>query len=308
MAGRFDIARQIAQLDPEKDHQRIVYLVGCYEYPWLIRKSLEFALFRTYAVPHTSEILVQSGQLTQHGQKRYDDTTLMLAGIAEYGYDSDYGRAALRGMNRLHGMYNIHNDDFLYVLSTFVFEPTRWHEKYGWRKPTYDEKLANFYFWREVGKRMNIKDIPESMAAFEQFNIEHERQHFRYSAANHQIGEATVKVFLSWYPAPLRPLIREILYAFMDDALLQAMGFPKPHALIRWSAKGGLWLLGKLMRWLPPRQEPFSLVSQPNRTYPSGFDIAGIGADHPAESGTTPVSQHETNANKPSASHIPTQM
>lgn len=308
MAGRFDIANRIAQLDPVQDHQQIVYLVGCYEYPWLIRKSLEFALFRTYAVPHTSEILVQSGQLTQHGQKRYDDTTLMLAGIAEYGYDSEYGRAALRGMNRLHGMYNIQNEDFLYVLSAFVFEPTRWHEKYGWRKPTYNEKLANFYFWREVGKRMHIKDIPESMETFEQFNLDHERKYFRYSDANHQVGMATVNVFLNWYPAPLRPLIREILFAFMDDALLQAMGFPKPHALIRWSARGGLWLLGKLLRWMPPRQEPFSLLDQPNRTYPDGFQVEKLGADHIAHSAKASSGNTESDANKPSASHIPTQM
>lgn len=45
--GRYDIYERIQQLDPERDCQTIVYLVGAYEYPWLIRKSLEFALFRT---------------------------------------------------------------------------------------------------------------------------------------------------------------------------------------------------------------------------------------------------------------------
>jgi len=279
MAGRFDILRQIEQLDPETDYEKIVYLVGCYEYPWLIRKSLEFALFRTYAVPHTSDILVKTGQLTQHGQKRYDDTTLMLAGMAEFGIDSDWGRAAVRGMNRLHGLYNIDNQDFLYVLSTFVFEPSRWHEKYGWRKPMYKEKLANFYFWREIGRRMNIQDIPDSMEEFERLNIEHERKYYAYSDANHQIGIATVNVFLNWYPAPLRPIIRQLLYGLMDDPLLKAMGFPKPHATVRWTARFGLWLVGRIMRYMPPRTKPYSYITIPNRTYTDGVQVEKLGAD-----------------------------
>jgi hypothetical protein len=61
-------------------------------------------------------------------------------------------------MNQLHRRWNIDNEDFLYVLSTFVFEPTRWHQQYGWRTPSEIEKRANFYFWREVGRRMNIQE------------------------------------------------------------------------------------------------------------------------------------------------------
>jgi hypothetical protein len=32
-----------------------------------------------------------------------------------------------------HRRFNINNKDYLYVLSTFVFEPVRWNERYGWR-------------------------------------------------------------------------------------------------------------------------------------------------------------------------------
>jgi hypothetical protein len=276
-SGRWDIYHKIQTLDPEKDNQEIVYLVGAYEYPWLIRKSLEFALFRTYAVPHTSEILARSGQFAEHGQKRYDDTTLMLAGIAEHGYDSEYGRTAIRRMNQLHRRWNIDNEDFLYVLSTFVFEPTRWHQQYGWRTPSEIEKRANFYFWREVGRRMNIKSIPDTMEEYEAFNIAHEDKHFRYHPANEAIGQATMKIFLDWYPAPLRPIVREFLYAFMDDRLLQAFGFPKPHAIFRWTAHLGLKTLGRIMRYMPPRKKPYSFTNQPNRTYPDGYDVAKLG-------------------------------
>ena len=63
-------------------------------------------------------------------------------------------------MNRLHGRFEIANDDFLYVLSTFVFEPIRWNERFGWRRYVEQERLGTFHYWREVGRRMAIKDIP----------------------------------------------------------------------------------------------------------------------------------------------------
>lgn len=279
MRRRYDNLKQILELDPKDDCQDIVYLVGAYEYPWLVRKSLEFALFRTYAVPHTSRILQASRQFDKHGQKRYDDTTLLLAGIAEHGYDSAYGRKAIARMNELHGRWKIKNDDFLYVLSTFIYEPVRWHERYGWRKPTHHENLANYYFWAEVGRRMGIKNIPETYEAFEQFNREHEKKWFRYDDANRHIGEATMNIMLDWYPKPLRPLVREGLLAFMDDPLLEAMGFAKPHWVVRWAARTGLWAFGKALRFAPPREDPYHFTEEPNRTYPSGFEVEKLGPE-----------------------------
>jgi len=40
---------------------------------------------------------------------------------------------AQRRMNQLHGRFTIANEDFLYVLSTFVFGPIRWNARFGWR-------------------------------------------------------------------------------------------------------------------------------------------------------------------------------
>ena len=82
-------------------------------------------------------------------------------------------------MNRIHGRFAIANEDFLYVLSTFVFEPIRWNARFGWRPLTEEEKLATFHFWREVGRRMAIKEIPESYDEFERYNEDYERRHFR---------------------------------------------------------------------------------------------------------------------------------
>jgi hypothetical protein len=278
MQGRFDVLKQILKLDPQREHQHIVYWVGAYEYPWLLRKSLEFALFRTYAVPSISKILADSGQFERYGQKRYDDTALLIAEFSEHGYDSERGRAAIRRMNQLHRRWNIRNEDYLYVLSTFIYVPIAFHEQFGWRKPTQHENLANFYFWSEVGKRMNIQDIPPTFEAFEQFHHAYERQYFRYSPENERIGNATIEIFQQWYPALLRPLIREVIYCFMDDRLREAFGFPKPHSALKFIAHGGLWLMGQFIRYaMPPRRKPFHLTQAPNRTYPHGYEIENMG-------------------------------
>ena len=70
----------------------------------------------------------------------------------------------------MHGRFPITNDELLYVLTTFIYEPIRWIERYGWRPLAANEKQALFQFYREVGRRMNIQDIPEDVEAFEQFN------------------------------------------------------------------------------------------------------------------------------------------
>ncbi len=170
--------REIRRLDPVADHSRIVYLDTCFEFPWDTTRSLELALFRTFAVPSVAGVLDASGEFGRAPQKRYDDTDLILSTIVEAGYDSDEGKRAIRRMNRIHGRFEISNDDFLYVLSSFVFEPIRWNARFGWRPLIETEKLATFEFWREVGRRMAIKEIPASYAELERYNEEYERRAF----------------------------------------------------------------------------------------------------------------------------------
>jgi uncharacterized protein (DUF2236 family) len=274
---RYDILKRILALDPQKDCQEIVYLVGSYEYPWMMRKALEFALFRTYAVPSIAALLAQTGQFARHGQRRYDDTSLLIAEFVEHGYDSERGRAAIRQMNRLHHRYSISNDDYLYVLSTFIFVPVYWHQQFGWRQPTQHENLANFYFWLEVGRRMGLRDIPPTYEAFEAFHHQYERERFAFTAETRAIADYTIDIFCSWYPRILTPLIREIIYCFMDERLREAFGYPRPHSVLKALAHASLKMAARVIRLLPPRREPFALTKQPNRTYPHGYTIEQMG-------------------------------
>jgi hypothetical protein len=270
--------QEILTLDPQRDHLRIVYLDTFFEFPFDTTRSLEVALFRTFAGPATSALLAQTGEFTQRAQKRYDDTDLILSEILEHGYDSERGRAALRRMNRLHGRFAISNDAFLYVLSTFIYEPVRWNARFGWRPMVEQEKLAIFHYWREIGRRMNIKDIPTDYAAFERYNVAYEREHFRYSPDNALIAASTRDMFLGWFlPKALHRFGAPFLYAVLDDALLAAFGFPKPPARYRRLVESLLRLRGWLVRLLPERGRPRLRTGPRRPTYPDGYAIEALG-------------------------------
>ena len=281
--SRYKVLREIERLDPQKDHQRIAFLSSSYDFPFDSARALEFALYRTYSSPSISAILDSTGEFQNRAQKRYDDTDLILSEILEHGYDSERGKAALRRMNQLHGRYGISNEDMLYVLSTFVFEPVRWMERFGWRALATNEKLATFYFWREVGRRMNIKDIPASYEELERYNIEYERDNFRYSDTNRRVGEATRDMFLSWFlPKFLHPLGRPFIYALMDEPLLRAFGFPQPPRLMRRLVEGALKMRARLLRFFPVRRKPRLRTKMKHRTYPRGYRIEDLGPKEPA--------------------------
>jgi hypothetical protein len=279
-----NILDQIRTLDPEKDHQQIVFLSTCYDFAFDTTRALELALFRTFCVPSISVLLDRTGEFRERAQKRYDDTDLIVSELMEHGYDSERGRRALVRMNQQHGRFKIANEDFLYVLSTFVFEPSRWNGRFGWRPMCQQERLAMFHFWREVGRRMGIRDLPESYAAFERYNIDYERRHYRFTEANRRVRAATVEMFARWFPSPLRPLVRRAIYALLDDAVIDGFGFPRPSPMMCRLVTGTLRLRARLLRWLPRRREPRLRTEMRHRSYPRGYRIEELGPSTEAPS------------------------
>jgi hypothetical protein len=268
---------EILRLDPVADNERIVHLDTCYEFPFDTTRSLELALFRTFAAPSIGSLLDSTGEFAGRAQKRYDDTDLILSTIAESGYSSEEGKRAIRRMNRIHGRFEITNEDFLYVLSTFVFEPIRWNARFGWRPLVDQERLASFHFWRAVGSRMAIKDIPEELAEFERYNVEYERRNFRRTDAGMRVGRATRSMFLSWFPFVPERVGAPAIHALLDDPLLDAFGFPRPPRLLRRAATVTLRGRARVVTMLPHRRRPRLRTRMRHRTYPEGYAIEALG-------------------------------
>lgn len=273
--------QEIRHLDPVADHSRIVHLDTCYEFPFDTTRSLELALFRTFAAPSVAALLDSTGEFAARAQKRYDDTDLILSTIVEAGYDSREGRSAIRRMNQIHGRFEITNDDFLYVLSSFVFEPIRWNARFGWRALIETERLATFHFWREVGRRMAIRGVPEQYGDFEQFNEEYEREHFARSPAAERVGAATRDMFLAWFPGLPKRFGAQAIYALMDDRLLAAFGFPRPPRVVRAAVEGALRARGRVVALLPARRRPRLRTRRKTRTYGRDWELEGLGPELP---------------------------
>lgn len=275
--GRFDVLREIEALDPERDHHCIVHLSLGYEFPWDAVRALEIALYRTYCSPDISALLDRTGEFYRNTQRRYDDTSILVSEMCEWGYETGRGKEALERMNWAHGHFRISNEDFLYVLSTFIYEPVRWIDRFGWRRTCLNERLAYYCFWREVGKRMGITEIPASYELFESWARQYEHDRFRFAESNQRVGGATRELFVSWYPRFAAPLVRYSIYALVDDQMLQAFGFPRPIPGSRTLVSGALKLRGRIVRWLPPRSRPYFFTDGRIRTYPHGYEISQLG-------------------------------
>ena len=274
---------EIRRLDPRQDHQRITYLIACYEFPWDMTRSLELALFRTFCVPSISRLLVKTGEFQQRAQKRYDDTDIMVSEMIEWGYDSPRGQAAIRKMNQLHGRFEIANDDYLYVLSTFIFVPIRWIHRYGWRELCLQEQLGLFYFWRQVGRRMGIRDIPEDAREYERWSDEFEKTHFRFDRANHRVATSVLKMFTGWFPRPLRGLAHAGMRAVMDPAMLDGFGLDAAPRAVDRLVHSAMRLRAVALRYGPKRRKPRLRTQGQHRSYPNGYTIDRLGPDLPPD-------------------------
>lgn len=270
--------KEIAQLDPSADYERIVYLLSTFEFAWDIEKALEFALFRTYGVPSISGLLAKTGAFRKDTQKRYDDTELLLAEIAETGQDSVRGQVAMARINDMHGRYRISNDDMLYVLSTFVTEPKLWLDRFGRRALTSVEIDASVSYYRALGKKMGINDIPQSFDAFDAYKNTYEADHFKYAPSNAEIANATRDLLLSFYlPRRLVPLGRPVVHALCDPQLRQAMGFTNPPLWLERLVITALKTRAIFLCLLPARRRPRLISERRRKTYPRGYQIEQLG-------------------------------
>jgi hypothetical protein len=297
--GRFAIRRRIEALDPARDFAEIYRLMCTYEFPWDMNQALSFALFRTYAVPSIGGLLARTGEFTARPQKRYDDTVLLLDAVLEHGPTSDEGRTAIRRMNQMHRAYDIGDDDLRYVLATFVVMPIRWIDAYGWRRLTETERVAGAHYYRDLGRRMGIPDIPETWQAFARLLDAYERAHFAFDAGGRDVAESTLALLATFPPNDRLPaaVVRWISLAVMDAPLLDAFGFPRSHPVLQAVVRGGLRARGRVVQFLPPRSRPYYARQLPHvRSYPGGYDVDRLGTfpngcpvPHPREETATPI-------------------
>jgi hypothetical protein len=296
---RFDLRDEIHHLDHEADCVRIMQILNSQEFPWDMGRALGIALYRTYAVPSIGELLGRTDEFTGSTQKRYDDTALILNNMMRYGFEPGQGRDALRRMNQMHRSYDISNDDYRYVLSTFVVMPVRWinDHGYGWRRLSQHEISAITHYYRRLGRYMGIKDIPETYEQFRELLDSYEREHFAYTEGGRAVSDATLDLMVSFYPPRVSGLARKFSMAILDESLIETFRYEPPSRAWRRAADLALRLRALVVRRMKPREEPLWAEDNPNiRSYPKGYDVNRIGtfpAGCPVAHDVDPVGHEE---------------
>jgi hypothetical protein len=271
---RYDILRHIRTLDAERDRDEIAWLVSRHEFPWDYTQGTGIAFLRDYGIPTISALLDRTAEFEKHGVKRYDDTLLVGEEATVEGLDSQRGHDSVRRLNRIHGHYDIPNDEFLFVLATTIVGPVEWIRAYGWRDLDPIERQALANVTTRFGELMGITGLPTTYDGYLTLLRDYEAERFEFTEANRRVTEATLRIAAQVAPAPLRPLTRRVTIALMDEPLRVALGMPEQPAWFVAAVRRGLRARARLLRFAAPRRTAYH--HRPT-TYPHGYSLRDIG-------------------------------
>ncbi len=326
-----------AGLQGVRDAQRIVRVPINFDVPFMAFTSLEFALFKTYAIPTISSLLLATGQLskTENATRRFADTGLLISAMttypvppldlggedrmqpgdelisAQWEADPRASIAAAR-INYLHGRWKskISNDDLLYTLSLFVLEPPAFVARYEWRRMTPLEIEALFTVWYHMGRCMRIEHIPETIEGLREWAEAYEAEHMVYDKANGAVARYTVDILLYSVPRFLHGAGYQVVYSLLDERLRKAFGFARAPRwlvrsmtpLLRLRSFAAMLLLPK-NTGAPRTFTPSDVQDKIIRGEASGFCPAtGISAGEAARQGKMcPVGQHSASPREAAA-------
>ena len=274
-----EVRKEIDRLDEVKDCQRIAKLLYSYEFPFDFVRALEVALLYTYGSRSVSRLLDRTAEFSKYGQKRYDDTAILVSLFVESGWDGEFGRKAIERVNKSHSHYKIPNEDFLYVLWTFIHFPIEWSLTHGRRKLTQKEQNAWFNFWREIGVRMNIENLPATKADYDAFVEEYEAREMIYDPANKNVTDATIAIMANWFPKQVRPIITPISLSLMPDKFVKAVGHDVPSKPIKMLTNASLKALSKVTNIFALGSYPTTVDNRRDLTYRNKFTVEELRPD-----------------------------
>jgi hypothetical protein len=274
--GRYANLDEIRTLDPydDADRDRIVTLTARHDFPWDFDQGVAIAFLRDYGVPSISRLLDRTRQFEDHGIKRYDDTLIFQEEAVADGIDSPRAHAAVDRLNKIHGHYEIPNDEFQYVLATTIVGPVRWIGRYGWRRLDPVELVALTRFTTRFGELMGITGLPETYDGYEELLDSYEAERFEFDPANKRVTEATIRIGQATAPWYLKLGFRRVSIALMDEPLRVSLGMEEqPRWLVR-AVDLGLRARAVALRFFPPRGAPYERT---HPTYPNGYELSQIG-------------------------------
>lgn len=235
--GGNKLSAAVDALDPELDDERIVDLTTNWLYanPLLYTLTYVLVFLRQAAIPSMAHILDRGGRgpTVTHPRRRNADTLGYFATWFRYGYSSARGQRAIDRVNAIHSRFPISQADYRYVLATQIFEPARLLTLVGARPLTSTENRARFVFWRNLGRRLGIEDIPATADELYEWMLDYELRNARYTEAGGRIASALRNDWADRLPDPLHPLGTAVVDTLVAPELRAALRIHPSSAALR---------------------------------------------------------------------------
>ncbi|RAK86252.1 hypothetical protein BO79DRAFT_257422 [Aspergillus costaricaensis CBS 115574] len=233
--------RPLSSMTIEEAHAIITQLQEL-EFPYAFAKARRMALLKAGGIPTMSKLFAVTGQNNRRNAgKRAVDTEILLRESQSQRRDSDRYATAVARMNYLHARYRrankITDDDLLHTLGDGLAEILNVIEREEWRGLTDVEICALGIFHRNLGEDMGIPfDVLPSKAEgwedgvqfameLNRWTVQYEERVARFTKTNDQY----VRVYVdSALPGLVRPVVRRMLGAGLDEVMRLSLGFESP--------------------------------------------------------------------------------
>lgn len=251
--------REIAQLDPARDDERIVQLMNEVRFGWppIAAAFYTVAFARQVAVPSIAYVLHRGGRSPVFAtpRKRNDDTLVFFAEFFRHGHSTQRGQAAVDRMQEIHGHFPITNADSLYTLCTIITEGPRAGALIGSQPLSWVEQQANAHFWAAIGERMGLEGIPRSYDEAYAYALAYEREQWGHTPQGAAVARAVIEDYVArWVPRRLRPRAFTAFTALLGPELRALHRYPDPPRWLERAVLGALRGYLALLPLLPDRR------------------------------------------------------
>ncbi|PVH77422.1 hypothetical protein DL98DRAFT_517383 [Cadophora sp. DSE1049] len=90
-----------------------------------------------------------------------------------------------------------------------------------------------FVYWREIGNRMGIQDIPPTLKKLKEWVVVFEKENMVYSDSNKICAETTMELYLRGVPSFAREFAKNAANSLLEDRVRVALGSPEPPAYVK---------------------------------------------------------------------------
>jgi len=240
------------------------------------RIGFHLAYLRTFASPRVAGLLAHTGQMEKEPRRRGTDTGLFMYELIHAGLGSEVGDEVVRRLNGMHQRFSIRNEDYVWILGTFVVLGMRTIKRFGWRDLTAFEEQASIDWYRELGARMGLHDVSQTFADFDAWFSDYERTELRSTPHGQRLIAATLDTVFGPVPRLLRPLAVRAAAVFIDEPARTSLGFSAPGPVVR-TAVGTLLHLRALRRRHQPSPSSWFQPGAATSVYPQGYQLEDLG-------------------------------